>query len=521
MAMNWIDKGWMKLAAAITVGAAVAGAYAADWPMWGHDPSRNMVSPETGLVIDFKPGKFKGNTEEIDMATTQNVKWVAKLGSQSYGNPTISGGKVFVGTNNEPGRDKRFKGDYSLLYCFDEKTGELLWQLSVAKLGTGKVSDWEFLGICSSPTIDGNRVYLVTNRCEVLCLDVEGMKNGNDGPFKEESDYISIGLKEKLTAGPTDADIIWRMDLMKDAGVFPHNVTSSSVLVAEDKLYVGTSNGVDWSHTSIPAPKAPALVVLDKKTGELLGEEASGLSSRVLHGNWSSPAYGKVNGKGLVIFGGPDGICYGFDPTPVKDADGLGILKEIWRFDANPAHYRMKDGKPLKYATPNGPSEIISTPVFYKNRVYVPIGQDPEHGEGVGNLVCIDATKTGDITKTGAIWQFDKINRAISTVAIVDGLVLTADFSGFIYCLDAETGELYWKHDSESHIWGSPLVADGKMYIGNEDGDLLIFSVSKAKKLLGKINMDAPIYSSPVAANKSIYIATHTHLYSITDMEKK
>ena len=77
-----------------------------------------------------------------------------------------------------------------------------------------------------------------------------------------------------------------------------------------------------------------------------------------------------------------------------------------------------KDGKPIKYPAAEGPSEINATPVFWKNRVYVAIGQDPEHGEGVGILTCIDATKTGDITQTGKIWSYDKIHRSISTVSI-------------------------------------------------------------------------------------------------------
>src|SRR5690606_37145925 len=123
--------------------------------------------------------------------STKNVRWIAKLGSQSYGNPTAAHARVYVGTNNDSPRDPRFQGDRSNVYCLDERTGDLLWMLSVPKLGTGKVSDWEFLGICSSPSVDGGRVYLVTNRCEVVCLDSHGMANGNDGPFEDEGAYLA------------------------------------------------------------------------------------------------------------------------------------------------------------------------------------------------------------------------------------------------------------------------------------------------------------------------------------------
>jgi outer membrane protein assembly factor BamB len=490
-------------------------ALAADWPTWGHSPSRNMVSTETGLPDTFDPGEYKGNTEEIDAATTKNVRWVVKLGSQTYGNPTVAGGRVYVGTNNESPRNPNIVGDRGVLMCFDEKTGNLLWQLTVPKLGTGKVSDWEYLGICSSPTVDGDKVYLVTNRCEVLCLDANGLANGNDGPFREEGQYMAGPGNPPVTAGPQDADILWRADMREELGVFPHNITSCGPLVFGDRVVVTTANGVDWSHTSIPNPRAPCLAMYDKNTGKLIAEEASGVAGRTLHSNWSSAAYGKVGDQEMVIFGGGDGIVYGYDTTPIQSADGLSLFKELWRFDANPPHYRMKDGKSLKYATPDGPSEVIATPVFYNNRVYVPIGQDPEHGEGIGNLVCIDPTKRGDITKTGQVWAYDKIARSLSTPAIVNGLMFVGDFSGFVHCLDVETGKPYWVHDTLSHIWGSTVVADGKVYIGTEDGDIVILAADKTLKVINKIDMRSPVYSSPVVANGTLYIATPTHLYAV------
>lgn len=483
--------------------------------MWGGSPSRNMVSSEKNLPDTFEPGRYKPNSEEIDMATTKSVKWIAKLGSQAYGNVTVAGGKVFVGTNNESPRDPRFKGDRGVLMCFDEKTGELNWQLPIPKLGTGKISDWEFLGVCSSPAVVGDRVYIVTNRCEVMCLDVNGQANGNDGPFKDEGQYFAGPGKPRVEVISKDADIIWKFDMPKELGVFPHNITSCGPLVFGDKIVVTTSNGVDWGHTSIPNPKAPTLVMLDRFTGKLLGEEHEGVASRTLHSNWSSPAFGTVAGKGQIIFGAGDGWCYGFDAKQTRTVEGTQVFRQLWRFDCNLPRYRVKNGKRQKYATYDGPSEVIATPVFYKNRAYVPIGQDPEHGEGLGNFSCIDMTKTGDITKTGCVWKYSKIHRSLSTAAISNGLLYIPDFSGYIHCLDATTGKPYWVYDTKSHIWGSPLIADGKLYIGTEDGDFLIMAAGKQMKLIKKIDMRAPVYATPVAANGTLYIATPTHLYAI------
>lgn len=493
-------------------------ALAADWPMWGRDAGRNMAADVEIAPATFDPGTAKPGTEEIDMSTTRNVKWVAKLGSQAYGNPTVGGGRVLVGTNNESPRDPRHKGDRGVVMCFNEADGAFLWQLVVPKLGAGKVSDWEYLGICSSPLIDGDRIYVVTNRCEVVCLDLHGMANGNDGPFMDEGVYMADAGRPPMEPGPLDADIIWRFDMREELGVFPHNIASSSILLVGDRLYATTSNGQDWSHVNIPSPLAPTVCVLDKNTGELLGEEASGISERLYHCNWSSPAFGVLSGRPTVVFGAGDGFCYGFDPEPIAGAEGYNILKELWRFDCNPPHYKEKDGKPLKYPAYDGPSEIISTPVLYHDKVYAAIGQDPEHGDGVGALSCIrPADHTGDITAVGKAWMYTDLGRTISTPSIVDGLLFIAEYDGDLHCLDAETGAVHWVHETRSRIWGSTFVAGGNVYLGTEDGTLVILAANREKQLINVIEFNAPIYSTPIFANGVLYVGTQTHLYAIAE----
>jgi outer membrane protein assembly factor BamB len=491
-----------------------AAALAADHPLWGADASRNMVSDERRLPARFTPGAARPGSEEIDPATTKGVRWTAKLGSQSYGNPTIAGGRVFLGTNNESPRDPRLTGDRSVVMALDEKTGALLWQLAVPKLGSGKVNDWEFLGICSSPAVDGDRVYVVTNRGEVLALDVAGLTNGNDG-YVDEAKYLGGPGAPPIEPGPTDADIVWRYDLREELGVFPHNATSSAVLVVGDRLYVTTSNGVDWGHLNVPSPLAPALVVLDKKTGALLGEESSGISAATLHSNWSSPSLAIVGKSQQILFGGGDGILHAFAPDPVEDAEGLSVLQEIWRADGNPPEYRVKDGKKLRYPAWDGPSEFISTPVFAGGRVYAAIGQDPEHGSGKGYLQAFDPARTGDQSGK-AVWRYDRLGRSISTPAVAGGLLYIADFDGKVHCLEAKTGKLVWMHDTRAHVWGSTLVADGKVYVGNEDGVLTVLAAGRRKKLLAEVELRSPVHGTPVAANGVLYVMTNTHLYAVS-----
>lgn len=485
-----------------------------DWPAWGgSDPGRNMVSSVRGLPERFDPGKPKAGTDEIDPGTTKNVRWVARLGSQTYGNTVVSGGRVYVGTNNESPRDQRHSGDRSILLCLDEKSGALLWQLVVPKLKAGKVNDWESLGILSSPFVQGNRLWLVTSRAEVLCLDTEGMANGNDGPFKEEAQYV-VGEPGFSPVEPSakDADIIWCYDMIYELGVFPRNAANSGVLLVGDTLLVGTSNGTDWTGHNVPFPFAPSLIALHKSTGALLAEDGARLGTRIFRGQWGSPSYGVVAGRPRVFYGAGDGLLYAFDAKPVMEG-GTNLLKVAWRFDCNPPEYKKtEDGQLIKYGSPEGPSEINATPVIYQDRVYVATGQDPEQGDGVGHLVCVDAAK-GSL-----VWENKKIHRSLSTVSIdpATGLLFTADFAGFVYCLDAATGQLHWSHDMKAHVWGSTLVADGKVFVGDEDGDFCVLAATKAKSVLSEVNLSGPVYSTPVAANGVLYISTQTHLYAIS-----
>lgn len=446
-----------------------------DWPMWGGTPDRNMVSNMKGLPT----------TWNVEKKT--NVKWVSSLGSQSYGNPVVAGGQVYIGTNNEGLRDPKQGGDRGVLMAFDEKTGDFLWQATHEKLSAGRVNDWPYQGVCSSPAVEGDKVYYVSNRAELLCLDAKGFRDDkNDGDVKDEK-----------FNGKFDADVIWKYDMIDEVGAHPHNMANSSPVIWGDLIFLSTSNGQDESHVNIPSPKAPSMIAVNKKTGKLVWE-ANNVFDKILHGQWSSPAVGKLGDVEQVVIGEGDGWVRSY-----QAADG----KLLWSFDTNP-----KDS-----VWPKTRNEIIATPILWDGKVYLANGQDPEHGEGVGHLYCIDPSKRGDITKTGLVWQYDKIRRTVSTGAIHDGLLYYSDFSGFLHCVDAKTGQAYWTHDMFAAIWGSPLVVDGKVYLGDEDGDIAVLQTGKEKKLLGEMNMGSSVYSSPVPANGALFIMNRNQLFSLAN----
>jgi outer membrane protein assembly factor BamB len=450
-----------------------------DWPMWGGSPDRNMVSGETGIPAEW------------NLKAKKNIKWTAPLGSQTYGNPVIVDGKIFVGTNNNGHLRPGISGDKGVIVCLDEKTGKFLWQATHDKLPTGRVNDWPEQGICSAPWVDGERLYYVSNRCELVCADVNGFMDGeNDGPFKKEE------YSEKQ-----DADIVWVLDMFDQLEAFPHNLATSSPVGFGDIIFVATSNGVDEGHLNIPIPEAPDFIAVDKNTGKVLWE-SNDVGDTILHGQWSSPAYGVIGGQPQVIFGGGNGWCYSYEPKTGK---------LLWKFDLNP-----KDSKWVLGGRGTR-NNIIATPVIQEDKVFLAVGQDPEHGEGIGHLYAIDGTKRGDITDTGKVWHVggEDFKRTMSTVAIADGLLYAADLSGYLYCFDLKTGKRHWRYDTFSAIWGSPYVVDGKVMIGTEDGEVIVLKHGNTMKKLAVNDMQNSVYTTPVAANGVLYVTNRRMLAAI------
>jgi outer membrane protein assembly factor BamB len=446
-----------------------------DWPMFGGTPQRNMVAALGSLPSTW------------DIKTNKNIKWKAEIGSISYGNPVVADGKVFLGTNNANPRNPAIQGDKGVLMCFQESDGKFLWQSISDKLESGMQNDWPEQGVCSSPAAEGKRLYYVSNRGELVCLDTEGFTDGkNDGPFQSE-----------IYRGPTDADVIWKLDMMKELGVFQHNMANSSPVIWENLVFIETSNGQDDTHEKIPSTKAPSFIAVDKETGKVVWQDNSP-GDRILHGQWSSPALGVVDGLAQVFFAGGDGWLYGFNARTGE---------KLWSFDLNP-----KDA-----VWPKTRNYGVSTPVFHDGRIYMAVGQDPDGGEGIGHIYSIDPTKRGDITESGRIWQYDKIRRSISTAAVADNLVYISDFSGFLHCIDAATGKPNWTFDALAAVWGSPLAADGKIYLGDEDGDIAILATGREMKKIAEINMGNSIYSTPVPANGVLYIMTRAELFAIAN----
>jgi outer membrane protein assembly factor BamB len=438
----------------------------------------------------------------IQEGAQKNIKWVARLGNRGYMPPAVAGGKVFIATNNGNPRDPKVKGKKAILMCFRESDGQFLWQIvhdmPSQQIVIGAEGSAEEDGLLSTPFVEGERLYYLTPAAVFVCAS-------------------------------TDGKVIWTYDMVKELGVFPCYVTMCSPLVVGDLVLAVTGNGRDKEET-LASPKAPSFVAVNKNTGKLAWQ-SSLPGDQIMEGQWTHPAYATVNNKAQVIFPGGDGWIYSLESETGK---------LIWKFDCNPkkSEYKPKTGRGTR-------NYFLSAPVIYDNKVYIGVGQNPEHGSGVGHFWCIDITKTGDISpvadnfdpksevnkNSGLVWHYggaieprpkrgraEVFGRTLSTAAIHDGLVYISELIGVIHCLDAKTGQKYWDFDLLSSVWGSPYYVDGKVFLGADSGDMHVIPHGKTlpkKDAIKKIDMESPIKSPAIAANGTLYVVTTGSLTAI------
>ena len=511
-------------------------AKADDWPMLGRSNFRNPVSPEKNPPLTWKVELRDDNGNSLRSA--ENIKWTAKLGNYSIGDPVVANGLVWIGSNNDE-LDSNDQQDASVLLCFRESDGKRMYKYVSPRLQQGSVHDWPFAGLSCSPLVERDRLWFTTNRGEIICLDIGPLERGEKEPH-----------------------LVWKVDMIHDLGIFPRGsvmnyVRLCSVAGYKDWIYVITNNGVDETFTRVPKPQAPSLVCVEKSTGKVVWQDNSP-GENILEGQWSSPLVIEIDGQGQVIAPLGDGWLRSFDPATGK---------LLWEFDINykDSSRFMNRGRSRR--------TFFASPVFYDHHVYIGSGEHPEAGDVQGRLCCIDPTCRGDISaelavdatghplsrrrlqavdktkgeqaisnpNSGLVWEYTTLGKGfesqmhglVSQVAIANGLLIAVDRSGLVHCLDAQSGEHHWSCDLLSTCLGSPLIVDSWVYVGDEDGDVCIFRLSADPQValrkdgdvwapLSKIETGQAIYASPIYSNGVLYFAnTNRTLFAIPSAGRK
>ncbi|RLS52997.1 MAG: hypothetical protein DWH91_15345 [Planctomycetota bacterium] len=503
----------------------------ASWPQLGGSAAHNPISPVTNLPTQFH------------LDRQENIRWSQPIGDFAFSSPVVSGGKVLIGTNNAIGRDPRFPktNDVICLQCFDEATGKFLWQYSSPRM-QGLEKDWPLLRICLVPVVEGDRVWLVTNRCEVVCLDLNGHRDNEDDGLPEP---------EASAPGAESADVAWRYDLVSTLGVRPQRAASVTPTIAGNLLLLNSPSDVDESDQKPATPGAPAFLAIDKMTGELVWSDKTPSSNIHCHGCSGgvpiAPAAALIDGTWQAIFAGYDGWLYAYDLEAIQ----RGETQLLWKFDLNPKTARLWRER-----------GIATTPVVVGDRVYAAVGNNTDGAVDTSRLWCIDATKRGDLSSelvynksapdvviphkqvavepdkgdftrpnphSGVVWVYnsddlnqngkiehdEQMHHSNSLPAIHDGLLIATDLNGYVHCLDAATGKLLWSHDLWAASPCGPLIADGKVWVIDEDGDLTIFALARQKQILAEHKVEKSGHANLAAANQTLYLATKTQLVAI------
>ena len=273
---------------------------------------------------------------------------------------------------------------------------------------------------------------------------------------------------------------LWSRDIQKEYGEFGLNWGyASSPLLHEDSLYVQVLHGMKTDEPSY-------VMRIDKKNGKTLWKVDRPTNAiRESPDSYTTPAllrYGKTTE--IVITGGD--CVTGHDP-----ANG----KELWRANGlNPEN--------------NPFYRIVASPIIFNEVIYAPTRVKP--------LLALRAGGRGDITTSHVLWS--TVNGPDVPTPVTDGKYFyIINDRGIVWCLDAKTGaEVYGQQRIKPGTYsGSPVLADGKIYITNEDGLTTVLAAGPKFEVLAENPLNDYTLSSPAISDGRIYIRTSGFLYSI------
>ncbi len=483
------------------------------------------------LPISFEPGRLDSQRDLI-VETGSNVRWAVPIGRPTYGTPIIAHGKVLIGTLNDVPRDLRRDRGRSVLLCLDEKTGTFLWQLALPKDYRIPYFDSYCVGISSNPTIVDRRAFLTTGRGEVLCLDLNGMADGNDGPYRDEAALFTFrdDTRPPFPLTDKDADIVWRYDAFRELKSKPHDTNNCEIIHYDGLLVVNTGNSPDHTHIHVPDPEAPSLIIMDAERGIPLARDDFDIGSDISHGQWCSPGKARIGGVDFLFYGGGNGVLYAVK-APSRDeltrkfeANGRNMirLETVWKFHGDP---RVSQGSP-QYSPEGAPPSVMGMgsasytclppPVFDDpadcQRIYMVFGHDAWNGAKPLRswLACLDAV-TGKL-----LWGTGNIEGgAVAPLVFDEEFVYLADRRGNVHCYDAGTGREYWRLRLKGDIWAKPLVADGKIYIGTDRRLFYTLRKGKTPEVMAEMSMPGPIFAPAATSGGTLYVVGDGFLYAV------
>jgi outer membrane protein assembly factor BamB len=283
-----------------------------------------------------------------------------------------------------------------------------------------------------------------------------------------------------LKAFDLEGKELWARDIQKDYGRFGLNWGyGSSPLLEGDSLYVQVLHGMRTRDPSY-------LLRIEKATGKTVWRVERPTKARFESPDaYTTPAVLRNGTTTEIVVTGGD-VVTGHDA-----ANG----KELWRAAGlNPDN--------------DGGNRIVASPVVFGDLIVAPSRERP--------LLVLKAGGRGDVTRTHLLWQFG--NGPDVPTPVTDGTYLyVINDRGIIWCLESRTGkEVYGrKRLTPATYSASPVLADGKLYVTNEDGKTVVVKAGPAFEILAENDFDDYTLSSPAISDGQIFIRTAKHLYCI------
>jgi len=372
-------------------------------------------------------------------------------------------------------------------------------------------------GSRSTPVIRGNRLYLLTRNSsedpqkageKVVCFDattgallwehplqlfLPDVPAENIGWSSVTCDPVTGHVYAQGTSGDfcclngQTGELIWNKSLQEDFGLQPVRTGPGSAPLVQDGSVIVNGVMLGWGDQAKPNHR---FLALDKQNGlPVWSEGTRPLPEQQISG---VPVLGIVNGELQMVCNASDGGIHALQPRTGK---------RLW------SYYLPEQGQ-------------TSTPLIFAGRVYCGHSIDDGHGSVTGQIVCIDATNTGDVTSTGTIWKKSGYPLQRSAPVLIEGRLYFVDDTGRLCCLNANTGdEIGAPIQLDKSLPSNLLSADGKLYVNSTNGTGYVLKPTPqgAESLFQfQFPEGEQCHGSPVAAGGRIYMATTGHLYCLS-----
>ncbi len=405
---------------------------------------------------------------------------------------------------NGVSREKNLISDWSL-----DKKQNVLWTSDIGGRATPIVMNGRVYLNCRTPDDVNDPIEKVHAREQVVCWDAatgEVLWKDVFNVFQTDIPAPRVGWAAMVGDPETgnvfvhsvsgifrcytpEGQVVWEHSLYEDFGkISGYGGRTQTPIIFEDLIIVNFL-ALNWGKTGTPPPK-DTYYAFDKRTGELRWTAAPG--GKPLDTTYSTPTLAVINGRKLLIAGNGDG---GIHAMVARTGE------KVWSFRMS------KRG-------------LNVTPVVYNDRVYISHGEDNIDTVKFGRIQCIDATGSGDITDTHSVWRVDDVKAGYTALLVKDGILYVTADTGNLYAFDAETGEQLWIHNLGTVGKGSPVWADGKIYVMEVNGNVHILkpsregceSLSHVVLRAAKATGVDEIYSSPAIANGRVYLVTRDRM---------